>query len=385
MTGYPTPPESVPPQGVVWGIIIALMGCTASTVEEPAKAEWLVPGEYGPHTVATRTDTITGSDGLELVVQTWYPTQQESGPYHTYDDIFDAPNVLDQAEADCTEIRPVLAFSHGDTAISYQSIFLTEYLASRGWVIVAPDHRGNTLFEPEEHRIALALRRPIDIRDTVDWLFDSLGAANGELSGCIDPDDGYAVSGHSFGGYTTLATAGAVVDLTQALEFCETQNEWMCGSVSDWISNGHEAQRIDLSDERVWAAMPMAHAGHEVLHSGLDQIDIPMLVLGGGQDPGTTMERQIQPTYDGLISAEPRYLGEIERAGHFAFSDACTLLSGFVGDECTDAYVDPEEGHHIIRTWASAFLQQARGQTNLADYLPGDFDGVRWEAHGLSD
>ena len=150
-------------------------------------------------------------------------------------------------------------------------IFLTEYLASRGWVIVAPDHRGNTFFEAEEHRIALALRRPIDIQDTVDWLFNSLGGTNGELNGCIDPNDGYAISGHSFGGYTTLATAGAVVDLAQAQTHCETQNEWMCGAVSDWINKGHEAQRVDLSDERVWAAMPMANAGYEVLHSGLDQ------------------------------------------------------------------------------------------------------------------
>ena len=381
MTGYRPLTGSVPPHGVVWGIILACMGCTEPDMEAPVQAEWLVPGEYGPHTVATRTDAITGSDGLELEVQTWYPTPENSGPYHTYDDIFDAPSVLDRAEADCTEIRPVLAFSHGDTAISYQSIFLTEYLASRGWVIVAPNHRGNTLFEPEEHRIALALRRPIDIRDTVDWLFDSLSATGGDLNGCVDPDDGYAISGHSFGGYTTLATAGAVVDLAEAMVYCKTQNEWMCSSVSDWIAQGHEAQRIDLSDERVWAAMPMAHAGHEVLHSGLDQIDIPMLVLGGGQDPGTTMEHQIQPTYDALIHAEPRYLGEIERAGHFAFSDACTLLSGFVGDECTDTYIDPDEGHQIIRTWASAFFQHVRGREDVDDYLPGSFDGVRWEAN----
>ena len=70
-----------------------------------------------------------------------------------------------------------------------------------------------------------------------------------------------------------------------------------------------------------------------------------------------------------------------ERAGHFAFSDACTLLSGFVGDECTDTFIDPDEGHQIIRTWASAFFQHVRGREDLDDYLPGSFEGVRWEAN----
>ena len=202
-----------------------------------------------------RTDTITGSIvsvGLNLVSYA-----ENSGPYHTHDDIFDAPSVLDRAEADCTETRPVLAFSHGDTAISYQSIFLTEYLASRGWVIVAPNHRGNTLFEPEEHRIALALRRPIDIRDTVDWLFGSLGATGGDLNGCVNPDDGYAISGHSFGGYTTLATAGQSSTLAVALQNPKRMDvRFRIG-----LDRTRTWQRIDLGDEQVWAAMPMALQG----------------------------------------------------------------------------------------------------------------------------
>ena len=120
---YPFLLTSVPLQSIQWGIIIGLMGCTSPSMEEPAEPKWLVPGEFGPHTVATRTDIITGSDGLELEVQTWYPTPNTNGPFHTYDDIFDAVDVLDRADADCSETRPVLAFSHGDTAINYQSNF----------------------------------------------------------------------------------------------------------------------------------------------------------------------------------------------------------------------------------------------------------------------
>ena len=110
------------------------------------------------------------------------------------------------------------------------------------------------------------LRRPIDIRDTVDWLFDSLSATGGDLNGCVDPDDD-CTHGHSFGGYATLATAGAVVDFWPWVQNPMNDVRFRIGL----DRTRHEAQRIDLSDERVWAAMPMAHAGHEVLHGGLDQ------------------------------------------------------------------------------------------------------------------
>jgi predicted dienelactone hydrolase len=357
------------------------MGCTEA-IEGPSETEWQEPGVSGDWSVGTRADVITGTDGLELEVQTWYPTQTTEGTLHLYGGLYESAIALSTAVPDCSETRPVLAFSHGSQALNYQSYFLTEYLASRGWVIVAPEHRGNTVWNDSEDKVVLAFRRPFDIRDTVDWLFETLASPGGVLDGCVDPEAGYAISGHSFGGYTTLAVAGAAIDLDAGLEFCATSGEWMCGDLERWAASGGALGRHDLSDDRVWAALPMAHAGHEILFTGLPEIDIPVLILGGGQDPGTTIEGQAQPSFDALSASEPRHLGEIERAGHFAFSDACTLLSGWVGDECSESYIDPQEAHHMIRVWTSAFLQQARGRTDACDYLPGDFEGVRWETRG---
>ena len=295
--------------------------------------------------------------------------------------MFTSDRALSTTVPDCSASRPVLAFSHGSSAINYQSYFLTEHLASHGWVIVAPDHHGNTLWDDVEHRISLALRRPIDIQDTVDWLFDTLAGPGGVLDGCVEPEAGYAISGHSFGGYTTLASAGATIDLDAALNFCENANEWLCGEVKNWAASEHVMGRHDLGDERIWAAVPMAHAGYEILYTGLDEITVPILVLGGGLDPGTTIESQIQPTYDGLLSAQPAYLGEIEQAGHFAFSNACDMLSGNVGPECSDEYIEPAVAHDIIRTWTTAFLQEAQGRKDAELYMPGGFSGIRWEAN----
>jgi len=195
----------------------------------------------------------------------------------------------------------------------------------------------------------------------------------------VDPEAGYAISGHSFGGYTTLALAGAPVDLEAAMEYCAENRQWMCGDLEDWLASGGELGRHELGDDRIWAAIPMAHAGYEILFAGLPEVTIPTLVLGGGLDSGTTMEDQIQPAYDAMVSSKPRYLGELEQAGHFAFSDACEMLSGFAGDECEEPFIDPDDAHRVIQTWTTAFLQQVRGREDACQYLPGNTEGVRWQ------
>ena len=39
---------------------------------------------------------------------------------------------------------PIILFSHGNQGIKEQSFFLTEHLASHGYLVVAPDHQYNT-------------------------------------------------------------------------------------------------------------------------------------------------------------------------------------------------------------------------------------------------
>ena len=55
----------------------------------------------------------------------------------------------------------------------WQSPFLVEYLASHGFVVVAPDHTGNTIFDYDSGRMPEVARRPHDIIDAADWLKDT--------------------------------------------------------------------------------------------------------------------------------------------------------------------------------------------------------------------
>jgi hypothetical protein len=40
---------------------------------------------------------------------------------------------------------PLIVFSHGNGGLGVQSFFLTEFLASHGYIVVCPDHTGNSL------------------------------------------------------------------------------------------------------------------------------------------------------------------------------------------------------------------------------------------------
>lgn len=51
---------------------------------------------------------------------------------------------------------PLVVYSHGNGGLRYVSAFLTEHLASHGFIVVAPDHVGNTAIDSFAGFTALA-------------------------------------------------------------------------------------------------------------------------------------------------------------------------------------------------------------------------------------
>lgn len=340
----------------------------------PAGLEAHDPSASGPHPVGTEEVEITGSTGVSLTVQLWYPAVEGSdGDLHAYDG-FAMGTALDGPEPRCDRARPVLLFSHGNSGIRFQSIFLTEHLASQGWVVVAPDHTGNTLFDYDSEALAdVMIRRPQDISDAFDW---ALGAES-PVADCLDPEGGFAVAGHSFGGFTSLAVAGAHLDVAASAAECEAGGYWLCEELAAWAEANPGEEVAALSDARAWAAVPMAPAGFEVLTGGLPDIGVPSLVWGGSRDALTTMEQQVGPIY-GALTVSPRYLAELRGAGHYTFSNACDWVNSY--DDCSPPYLAPEEAHPIIRTVTTAFLDQARGVPDREPWLPTDDERLVWTA-----
>ncbi len=169
----------------------------------------------GPHPVGVlQTGIPSPGDPVDparcLPCEIWYPAARDA-PGAAF-----APHPLGlphRAKPDLpplAEPRPLIAFSHGNAGLRQQSTFLTTHLASWGFVVVAPDHLGNTFAEmaaigDDEERREVHLRartqRPHDLARVVEALADP-----GHVEGRIPPIDpaSIGVLGHSYGGWTAL-------------------------------------------------------------------------------------------------------------------------------------------------------------------------------------
>lgn len=326
--------------------MLAVMGCAEAPEEAPAPTVPVDYGVPGPFPVGTSTLEITGSDGLLLTVQIWYPGAEEGAATVMYDDLWPG-GAFEGIAADCSAVRPLLAFSHGFAGVRWQSPFLTEHLASHGYVVVAPDHRGNTFTDLTGDILELGVRRPQDVVDAVDALPETI------VADCLDPAQGFAIAGHSFGGYTTLALAGA--------------------AVNDALGGGE----LDLGDERVWAALALAPwdaAG--ALTGGTSEIEVPTMILASERDEITPIG-QVRSVWAPMV-ATPRWLGVFPEGGHFSFSPiACTLG---LTDGCGELFLDEATFTRLVATAGLAFLEGAGGSASGFEGIPLDAEEIQWES-----
>jgi dienelactone hydrolase len=192
------------------------------------------PFSRGPHPAGVVTvESEDAARQRKLPLEVWFPAAaahrgQDLDPeaQASYRPMPAAPPVAQAAVRDAAPAagrHPVVVFSHGFAGHRCQSTFLCTHLASHGYVVVAPDHVGNTtvdvmmeavkLFQSEggppdpEAMLGrvneIAGLRPDDAIHALDRVLA------GEIPGVAEADpERVAAAGHSFGGWTTLAVAG---------------------------------------------------------------------------------------------------------------------------------------------------------------------------------
>lgn len=369
-------------------ILALLLGCTPTdpvdsgddTAVDTGSApdDLLAPDLAGPWAVGSFEDSVAGPDGLTLTVQVWFPASQAGAETYDYNPEYSALATED-APPDCSAARPVLAFSHGNAGLRYHAVYLAERLASRGWVVIAPDHSHGTALDYDEALLPEVLfRRPLDLAASFDGLVAGHAAAGGKLEGCVDASDGYAVAGHSIGGTSAAAVAGAEMDPVATAEYCAQRSGWLCDVVAAWAAE-HPGEQPQQADDRVWAAILLAPAGYEALVGGLADAEVPLLTLGATDDSTAPFDHQVEPIFDAW-GGQPRYLGELTEAGHHSFSDTCDM--GLDYPECGAPYMEVAEAHALINTLGAAFLGRAQGDERYDAWLPPEHDGLGWTEVG---
>ena len=188
------------------------------------------PFRRGPFAVGVRSAGLVDAErDRPLPIEVWYPADDAHAGADLADDTKDRyelypglPALTQDAVRDATPRRdrfPLVGFSHGFGAHRRQSTFLCTHLASHGYVVAAVDHTGNTTLDILELRRTVRKgdgsqpkgllatfmdARPRDVGFLLDRVLD--GTA-GDVAALVDSDR-IAMSGHSFGGWTTLAAVG---------------------------------------------------------------------------------------------------------------------------------------------------------------------------------
>lgn len=206
------------------------------------------PFERGAFPVGVRSDELNdAARDRTLIIETWYPANDEHAgrdldpaTRDTYEVLPGFPRVAQDAVRDAAPRAgrfPLVVFSHGFGGHRRQTTHLCTHLASHGYVVAAPDHTGNTVLDiaqlamkllgggetpaaPRLRELAMPMAeaRPADVVFTADAVLD--GRA-GDLADRTDRGR-MGLSGHSFGGWTTLmvpsvdARFGAAVPLAPA-------------------------------------------------------------------------------------------------------------------------------------------------------------------------
>lgn len=339
--------------------LVARAGCTAQP-EVPAASDDVVARltAPGPYTVGFHLDAVSwvpvGSDERTLRVAWWAPSQDTSGtPARYFHDAIEDSDAL--ADATVADGRwPLLVFSHGHQGYAEASSFLMEHLASHGFVVVAPDHTGNTALDGSDRDTEIYWQRPGDLSAVLDHALDlpaehPVGGHVGDFVGAM---------GHSFGGYTVFAWGGARFD-SVALDGC------LSGADASAFCSTYDLQddalfRAGLGDPRVPAVAALAAGDQDLVGSGLQSLTGPVLLGTGGLDSvdGAAW-------WAGLGQPDDRWF-EVHRGGHHVFDDFAVAL-----DPLDPPPIPADEGWAIVGGMVLAWALDRSGDGSARGVLDG--------------
>jgi predicted dienelactone hydrolase len=282
--------------GTRWVTAIAL--CAASFGVAPSVAR---AGRYrvGVTTITFTKTSVTKGTPRPLATLVWYP----AGRGGTAEDLGfrDAPVRRGRF--------PLVVFSHGSCGSPDEATYLTMALASRGFVVAAPPHPGNTAADFPTCLIAgffdsLPNRVP-DVRFVLDSMLAESESRTSRFARRIKRN-AVGISGLSYGGFTTLLTS--------------------------------------QQEPRMKAALSLVPGGTAALRAG--DIPIPTMIIGSELDEivGYAESESAYARIGG-----PRFLIELLGGTHLSVVDDCAPYCGELSQDTA---------HGLVLHYAVPFMRR---------------------------
>lgn len=315
-------------------LVLTLAACSGSSAPDAPD-----PAQWGPYPVGvTRIELYDAARDRGMRTQIWYPAAesargQEPASHASFlppelaslaDNVsFDIHSVRDAAVAEDGP-WPLVLFSHGSGGIRFQNSYECEHLASHGYIVVAPDHQGNTYFDAPAPQEELVTARPLDLLFVLDEVLALSDDPDSRFAGWIDSEMPVGANGMSFGAFTAIVAAGM-------------------------------DDRIAAVQAQVWTG-PLA-----------DDFDAATLMMIASEDKTVGLEGNAAMRETHEDNPGPSILVEVPDAGHFSFSFSCHVGIGIgIGDGCgsgvryadgsTFDFIESMEVWELTQTYGTAFF-----------------------------
>ena len=225
------------------------------------------------------------------------------------------------------KVKALLLLSHGIGGSELGHSVLAQALARNGYLVAALRHPGDnwqdrSLIEKRPERYFD--ERPRQASRVIDAILADPAWKDRIASDGQGPRVG--ALGHSAGGYTVLALAGARPDLSRVRKHCQVEapeDPIFCGmGRSDAAMATSPAATSSLKDERVRAIVAMAPAGVLLTAESLATVRAATMVYEAELDRFLVPHFHAEWVASNLPAANPH---RVPNAWHFAFMDSPTM------------------------------------------------------------
>lgn len=263
-----------------------------------------------------------GGDSLynrPLKVEVWYPAEAKSDALISYHEVmgqngsptrplipftFLGRATRDAKPAYANGSFPLVIVSHGYTGSRYLMTYLTENLASKGYVVVAIDHTEATFRDAGGFQSTL-LNRSLDDLFVLNEMARLGKQQDSFLNDLVDADN-TALIGYSMGGYGAVNVAGAGYS-PQAAQLFGAMAGGSKALLKRSMGNPEFEASIDPRIKVIVAFAPWGMQRGVWNAEGLAGIKIPSLFIAGSKDDISGYEDGTKAIYEGAVNSE-RYL-----------------------------------------------------------------------------